>query len=192
MKRPLFVCIIIITLAGLACVLILANHWLPFPSNGNTSLPRVEKEVRRPEVVWTFEPPERGAIVSSPLVAGERIFVPTIRDAGLATYGAVYCLERSTGRPIWIFDNDGKMLHMYSSPCLADGRLYVGEGMHQNFACKFYCLDAATGKELWHFETGGHIESTPCVADGRVSTVHQRHRALGDRPPKARLWTSES
>src|SRR5205814_1193228 len=34
--------------------------------------------------------------------------------------------------------------------------------------CQFYCLDAADGHKLWQFETAGHIESSPCVADGKV------------------------
>src|SRR5712692_11324806 len=46
------------------------------------------------KVVWTFEQVERGAIVSSPLVAGDRLYVGAIRDAGLSTSGAVYCLNR--------------------------------------------------------------------------------------------------
>ena len=100
-------------------------------------------------VVWTFEQVERGAIVSSPLVADDRLYVGAIRDAGLSTSGAVYCLNRETGKVLWQFDDDGEMQHMYSSPCLADGRLYIGEGMHANQVCKFYCLDAASGRKLW-------------------------------------------
>src|SRR5207244_12980553 len=46
--------------------------------------------------------------------------------------------------------------------------LYIGEGMHANLVCKLYCLDAGSGRKLWHFTVGGHIESSPCVADGRV------------------------
>jgi outer membrane protein assembly factor BamB len=122
----------------------------------------------RPRVVWTFEPPERGAIISTPLVAGDRVYVSAIHDRGLHPGGAVYALDRATGKAVWKFDDDGEMLHTYSSPCVADGRLYVGEGMHANFECKFYCLDAATGKKLWHHAAAGHIESSPCVADGRV------------------------
>jgi outer membrane protein assembly factor BamB len=60
------------------------------------------------------------------------------------------------------------MQHTYSSPCLSEGRLYVGEGMHGNEVCKLYCLDAASGRKLWHCVTGGHIESSPSVADGVV------------------------
>jgi outer membrane protein assembly factor BamB len=120
------------------------------------------------ELVWTFEPPERGAIISSPLVTRERVYVAAIEDAALWSRGAVYCLDRATGRPLWKFTDDGKMQHTYSSPCLADGRLYIGEGMHANYVCKLYCLDAASGRKLWDFETAGHIESSPCVADGKV------------------------
>jgi outer membrane protein assembly factor BamB len=119
-------------------------------------------------VAWVFEPPQRGAIVSSPLVAGDRVYVAAIRDAGFSPAGAVYCLDRATGRVRWHFDDGGGLQHMYSSPCLAQGCLYLGEGMHANLRCKFYCLDAATGRKRWHFETAGHIESSPCVANGQV------------------------
>jgi outer membrane protein assembly factor BamB len=123
------------------------------------------------EVAWTFEPVERGAIISSPMVAGEHVYVAVIRDTGFSTSstsGVVYCLDRATGRMVWRFDDGGRLQHMYSSPCLADGRLYLGEGMHANHVCRFYCLDATTGRKLWHFETAGHIESSPCVAGGKV------------------------
>jgi outer membrane protein assembly factor BamB len=60
------------------------------------------------------------------------------------------------------------MQQVFSSPCVAAGRLYIGEGLHENRGCKFYCLDAATGHKVWHFETASHIESSPCVADGKV------------------------
>ncbi len=120
------------------------------------------------QVAWSFQQADYGAIISSPLVAEDRIYVGAIRDQGLSTSGVVYCLDRNTGRKIWEFDDDGAMQHMYSSPCLADGLLYIGEGMHANHVCKLYCLEAATGHKRWDFETSGHIESSPCVADGRV------------------------
>jgi outer membrane protein assembly factor BamB len=40
--------------------------------------------------------------------------------------------------------------------------------MHANFTCKLYCLDAATGKKCWDFVAEGHIESSPCVASGKL------------------------
>src|SRR5262249_30533568 len=136
--------------------------------SGNGTPTVVPAQPGAERVVWTFEQVERGAIISSPVVEGERVYVAAIQDAGLATHGAVWCLDRHTGSLVWKFDDDGDMQHVYSTPCLAGGRLYVGEGMHANHVCKFYCLDAATGRKRWHFQTAGHIESSPCVAGGKV------------------------
>ena len=119
-------------------------------------------------VLWTFEPPQRGAMLSSPCVDGERISIGVIRDVGLASYGALYCLNRQTGKVLWSFDDGGTMLPIYSTACVVDGRLYFGEGMHGHNVCKFYCLDAVTGAKLWQFVTAGHIESSPWVAGGQV------------------------
>jgi len=55
-----------------------------------------------------------------------------------------------------------------SAPVLAGSRIFVGEGMHANFTCRFRCLDAATGAQVWDFETTDHVESTATVADGMV------------------------
>jgi outer membrane protein assembly factor BamB len=119
-------------------------------------------------VVWTFEPVERGAIISSPRVCGDAVYVAAIEDFGSRTSGAVYRLNRFSGKVQWKFDDHGRMQHTYSTPCVADGQLFIGEGMHENFRCRLYCLEAATGRKLWDFETGGHIESSPCVAGGLV------------------------
>jgi outer membrane protein assembly factor BamB len=121
-----------------------------------------------PGVVWTFEQPESGAFVSAPSVDDENLYVSAIRDNALAPSGVVYCLDRRRGTLRWKFDDDGRMRQTISTPCLSGGRLYVGEGMHGNDVCHLYCLDAASGRKLWQFITGGHIESSPCVADGAV------------------------
>src|SRR5260221_14780082 len=121
-----------------------------------------------PEVVWVFKAPHAGAIISSPLVTEDRIYVGAIRDRGLNPGGIVYALDKATGKSVWKYDAGEEMIHMYSSPYLADGLLYIGEGMHASFASKLHCLEAATGKPRWRFGTNSHVESSPCVADGRV------------------------
>ncbi|MFO0841898.1 MAG: PQQ-binding-like beta-propeller repeat protein [Gemmataceae bacterium] len=142
---------------GLVYVLAVRNHG---PGEGGGPV--------APEVVWAFEAHKRGAILSTPLVAGDHVYAAAVHDPAFTNTGAVYCLDRATGKLVWSFDDGGHMQHTFSSPCLADGRLYIGEGMHANFVCKLYCLDAATGRKLWNFEAAGHIESSPCVADGKV------------------------
>ncbi len=126
------------------------------------------KEAGDVEVAWAFTPAWPGAIVATPLVTPSHVYVSAIRDAGLSSYGVILCLERQNGRVVWQFDDGGNMQHTGSSPCLDNGRLYVGEGMHANPRCKLYCLDAVAGRKLWDFTAEGHIESSPTVVDGLV------------------------
>lgn len=154
-RRALRAALLVLVLLGLAAVGMLALRRPPPAPAG-------------PEVVWTFEQPQRGAIISTPTVGANDLYVSAIRDHALAPSGVVYALDRRDGTVRWTFDDGGAMLHTISTPCLGDGRLYVGEGMHGNDVCKLYCLDAATGRKLWQFVTGGHIESSPCVAEDAV------------------------
>src|SRR5207248_29185 len=71
-------------------------------------------------------------------------------------------------KTLWTFDDGGDMKQIFSSPCVADGRLFIGEGFHDDQNCKLYCLNAATGAKQWEFQTAGQTESSPCVADGKV------------------------
>ena len=146
--------------AGILTAALLAIVYFP------TSKPPPTNEV--PQVVWSFEQAESGAIISTPVVTEQWVYVAAIRDSAFRPAGVVYCLDRHSGKVRWKFDDDGGMKHTYSTPCLADGRLYVGEGMHGNDVCKMYCLNATSGRKLWEFTTGGHIESSPCVAAGAV------------------------
>jgi outer membrane protein assembly factor BamB len=115
--------------------------------------------------VWAFAADGHGFIVSSPLLAGDRVITAVSYPDPYRPFGKVYCLDRLTGKLIWSFKSDKKL---FSSPCLAEGRIYFGEGFHEDCFCKLYCLDAATGKKLWEFETESHTESSPCVSDGKV------------------------
>jgi outer membrane protein assembly factor BamB len=116
-----------------------------------------------------FDPGRPGAIATSPVVNGDRIYLATIHDRGMsAARGVVLALDRRTRQLLWSFDNDGAMLHTISTPVLDQSRLYLGEGMHGDLPCHLYCLDAVTGRRLWAYPAGGHIESSPRVAGGLV------------------------
>ncbi len=153
---------VLLALGGLLAV-------LPFSLRSRRKEPPPEVPF---EVAWTFEARERGAILSSPVVAGGRVYVPAIHSTAFRNSGAVYCtLDLATGKAGICFTDSttaGRCSIPIPAPAFADGRLYVGEGMHANFVCKFYCLDAATGRKNWHALTEGHIESSPCVAGGKV------------------------
>ncbi|HEV3237877.1 MAG TPA: PQQ-binding-like beta-propeller repeat protein [Gemmataceae bacterium] len=120
--------------------------------------------------VWKFVPEGNGTIASTPLADGDRLFVATAQSSGVfgKAFGKLYCLDSATGQKRWEFDDGGAMKQVFSSPCLANGRLYVGEGFHQDADCKLYCVDAATGQKNWDFPTKSHTESSPAVAAGKV------------------------
>lgn len=118
--------------------------------------------------VWTFKADDPGTIDSTPLIVDGRVYVAAAHGAGFQAYGTVYCLEQATGKKLWSFDDDGNMKQIFSSPCLAEGRLYIGEGYHQDSSCKLYSLKADTGEKVWAFPTKSHTESSPCVAGGKV------------------------
>ncbi len=120
-------------------------------------------------VVWRFQPQvERCWIACSPQVDDSRVYIAVVFPSAFGSSGAVYCLDRNNGKEIWMFNDGGDMKDVFSSPCLAGGRVYIGEGFHRDADCKLYCLDAATGKKLWDFTTTSHVESTPCVSGNKV------------------------
>lgn len=144
----------------------LAAGWLFLVFSRGPFAPRAS--IAGPVVLWSFEPAEPGAFVSTPLVTEDFVYAAAVRDSALAPSGVVYCLKRRNGRVLWKFDDDGAMQQTCSSPCLADGGLFIGEGMHGNDVCKMYALDPASPRKIWQFVANGHIESSPCVEDGKL------------------------
>jgi outer membrane protein assembly factor BamB len=116
---------------------------------------------------WDFNFAQPGAFASAPLIHGDLVYA-AFSETGLRT-ATLLCLDRHTGVKKWEFlGKDDDLVQMISSPCLSDGKLYFGEGFHDDKNCKVYCVDAADGKEIWRFKTGGQTESSPAVAAGKV------------------------
>ncbi|MBM4035841.1 MAG: hypothetical protein FJ291_29225 [Planctomycetes bacterium] len=112
-------------------------------------------------LLWRFREEkllDRHPFASSPAIAGDRVVI------GGDSY-RVYCLDLATGKPLWRFEAKWPV---FSSPAIADGRVYVGEGLHDNTDCKLYCLNLKDGKELWSIQTRSHTESSPTVVGGKV------------------------
>lgn len=112
-------------------------------------------------VEWTFEPPDGGSFLAEPWVDNDAVIVAAAHQRGFERWGAVYAIDRWTGQEIWRFTNDDTMKPSCSSPRVADGKVYVGEGLHDDANCKLYCLEFATGKKIWEYQSTSHIESGP-------------------------------
>jgi len=113
-----------------------------------------------------FVAPEniRGMFASSPTIDGDAIYACYSDAFQKAT---MVRLDRHTGVQKWAYERS-YFRQMISTPCIADGKLYFGEGFHHDTNCAVFCLDASDGTELWRFPTGGQTESSPTVANGKL------------------------
>ena len=104
-------------------------------------------------------------LYSSPSVVGDRLYVSSSGGSTFQAFGLIHCINATDGAPLWSFKTAYKG---FSSPVLAGGRVYIGEGLHHHTDARLYCLDAGTGDFVWDFQTRSHVESTPTVVNGRV------------------------
>lgn len=111
------------------------------------------------EEIWKFrEAIDRAPFISSAAVVGRCVYVGCDNDY-------LYCFDAKTGEVIWKFETE---YEVFSSPAVAYGKVYIGEGLHYTEDAKFYCVDAKTGKLIWDFQTSSHTESSPAVFGGKI------------------------
>jgi len=125
-----------------------------------------ENDKEKPWDNGQFTRATRGVFTSPPLIQGDAVFAV----CSLTTQKAVLVrLDRHTGKLAWeCFAKDDDLRQLISRPCLSGGKLYFGEGFHDDQNCHVFCIDAETGDEVWRFKTKGQTESSPAVAHGNV------------------------
>lgn len=118
-------------------------------------------------VNWSFAS-EAKTFYASPAVVGNRVYVTSAQTGVFEDSGAVYCLDADTGSVVWKSRPDG-FRATFSSPSIHKSFLVCGEGLHFTQDARVVCLDLrGRGKVLWEFRTKSHVESTPCIEDGKV------------------------
>jgi outer membrane protein assembly factor BamB len=113
---------------------------------------------------WTFE---TGASLqsSATLTADGRVLV------GDST-GTVYCLNAKKGTLLWtatVGDTDPANAHIWASPVVANGRVFMGRASHTDNPCTqghLYAFDLDTGAELWRYAT---VPARVCNADTNIT-----------------------
>lgn len=115
---------------------------------------------------WVFSADVKGMFASSPLIDGDSIYAAY---SEVNQYATMVKLDRHTGIKKWEFiGKNDDLRQLISTPCIADGKLYFGEGFHDDKNCRVFCVDAESGKEVWSIKTGGQTESSPTVAKGKL------------------------
>ncbi len=173
MKRLLLAFAITSALSGV----VLAAEWQTF--RGDERRTGTSSELLQPplKVVWEFQ--AQGPVVSSPSVAGGRVYFGS-RDK------SVYALDAATGQKVWSYETGG---WVDASPAVTSETLVVTS--RDGHA---YCLDAATGQKKWTFDTGGTDCSSPLVHDGRVyfgSGFPQKMFYALDAETGAKIWEAQ-
>ena len=100
-----------------------------------------------------WEAVQNDAIVSSPAVANDTVFV------GSETKNQVYALDSTDGAEQWSFTANAPV----QSPTLSDGVLYAGTADGN-----LHALDATDGSVLWSRSLGTSIDSAPSVVNGNI------------------------
>jgi len=118
-------------------------------------------------MVWSVDPVPRGqdSEALSAVAIGDGVAIGAFNRA----LGGVSAWERATGNPLWRFEGP-LTTAINASPVIADGAVYVVNGIDEVFA-----LDLATGARRWQvkldpagFDWGNATVGTPAVAKGVV------------------------
>ena len=136
------------------------GSWSTFMADAaRTGGPRGARGPKEGRKAWTFRDGlSRAPFGASAAVVAGRVYVGSDNHK-------LYCLDARTGLGIWEFK---AALEIFASPVVADGRVYLGEGLHTAKDARLYCLDADTGKPVWELPTKSHIEFSPTLFGGRL------------------------
>ncbi len=151
----------------------------------------------QPRILWRLAGDPLGgssaAVDSSPAVVGNRLYFGVGNNSILSgSKGLIACADTDTGALAWKWSGDGELpttlRAIFSSPVLwveppakgappAARYLVCGEGYHEDKDGRLLCLDLdpvrkSKGKDapklLWYLQATDHVESTPCIHEGKV------------------------
>ncbi len=118
-----------------------------------------------PPTRWIHTDKDNAQYLSSPVAVNGRCYVGASLFQASNSLGAIECFDAIEGKLLW----RALTRHpVFSSPVVADGRVYCGEGLHEDNDCKLYCLDAQTGQQLFSVQTHGHVEAAPTIVGEKV------------------------
>jgi outer membrane protein assembly factor BamB len=149
------------------------------------AVPRARGPVGPTFLPWKLALGATSAVDSSPAVVGNRVYFGVSHQSAFGGgSGALACADADTGQLAWTWDGKGELAPplrpVFSSPAVwvekGAARFVVsGEGYHDDKNCRIVCLDLeparkAGGKPrlLWSVQTTSHVESAPCIHDGKV------------------------
>ncbi len=148
-----------------------------------------------PRALWKLAGDQLGptsAVDSSPAVVGNRIYFGLSNQSAFASSGGIYAVDADSGALAWKWTGKGELdpplRPVFASPAVwveapekgappAARYVVSGEGYHEDKNCRILCLDLdpvrkSKGRDApklaWSVQTTSHVESAPCIYEGRV------------------------
>lgn len=122
-----------------------------------------------PKVLWVHRSQDH--YIASPVPFGESVFVAGLGTFNLSTFSCLAADPKAPQRIVWNKTTPYLKLPTVSSPAVADGKLFFGDGMHQTDGANLHCLRADKGLPVWLLPVPGtlvHLEGSPTIAGNRV------------------------
>lgn len=204
MTSPHLLTFILITAASISCSYTLAEDWpqhLGPNRDGSASGPPIINTDFDAEkhLLWKFNV---GSGYAGPAIADNRVIV----YHRLATKDTVSCLDRNTGKPLWVYDytstyrddfgfDDGPR----ATPLIHNNRVYL-----HSAAGLLFCLNLQTGKPIWQVDTKKEYQSrkgffgrvcSPVITDNILilHTGGEEHGIVGFNIDTGKqVWTATS
>ena len=106
-------------------------------------------------------------VLSGVVAVGDRLYMG-LRNNGFPVGGRLICVNPETGEQVWSYRE--KLKPIFCTPTVADGKVFCGEGLHEDTECRLFCANATDGKAAWGepIKTGSHTEGAPAVASGKL------------------------
>src|SRR5207248_85276 len=124
---------------------------------------------KQPKVLWAF--PCENQFVSSPGIAGKQLYLSALGGFNSGIFYSFSTDIKPASRVLWTKNPPYLSKPAVSSPVIADGLMFFGDGMHQTNGAILYCVKADTGLPMWKFDMPGelvHMEGAPAVDKGKV------------------------
>jgi outer membrane protein assembly factor BamB len=123
----------------------------------------------KPKLLWHYNCENQ--FVSSPAIEGKRLYFSALGGFNSGIFYALSTEIKPASRVLWTKNPPYLGKPAVSSPVVADGLLFFGDGMHQTNGAMLYCVKGDTGLPMWKFDLPGelvHMEGAPTVDKGRV------------------------